>query len=711
MTTVPISLQVAQAECGLCCARSVLASHGQDVSLTELRGVIEPGRDGLSLKQVSDLLRARGMRTQMLRVRALPGLSALQAPFIAHWRGYHFVVVERVTAGGAVIMDPMVGRTRINRAELEADFSGKVVVAEPGPDFVTARRPPFAAWRGKPIWPHSVTKWYVAMVLLSLGVFGFTLGIPLLTQSLVDDVTVADGGLARSLATVIAVGAGFIGVLVARTIVLTVVVRAVSWQLLTSAFEHLVRLPLMYFMSRPPGELIYRMNSLGQVQDLIASRIVQGVLDALSAMVLVGYVFWVAPSLGATVLAIASVVVLVLVLSRRLVKSATDREVHHAGRAHSIQLDAVVSITNLRIGGYAQSYLDDWRKAYSDALTAMTRRIRVQQGWLGSVVVGVQSFAPLAILIVSLSWVRTGTVTLGQAVAVQGVSALLFSLSASVFQAWTEGVVASRYLERVDDIYASEPEPAGGNRHKLPHNGITLNHVSFRYTDHSPDVLRDIDITIAPGAVVALVGESGSGKTTLGKLLCSLYGPTSGTVSFGGVAAHEYNLESLRRSIGYIPQEGYLHNRTLAENLTLGTSATADEAMEFCRELPFMGFVDEMPMGYRTVVSEMGANLSGGQRQRIAVAKALLRRPAILVMDEATSAMDNANQKLVHDSIAQLDCTQVIIAHRFSTVVHADQILVMHEGRLEQVGTHAELAVSGGVYARLFSTGREAVRG
>jgi ABC-type bacteriocin/lantibiotic exporter with double-glycine peptidase domain len=232
--------------------------------------------------------------------------------------------------------------------------------------------------------------------------------------------------------------------------------------------------------------------------------------------------------------------------------------------------------------------------------------------------------------------------------------------------------------------------------------GIELDRVSFRYSAMSPLVVQDVSVRIEPGQSVAIVGRSGAGKTTLANLLLGLYLPTSGRVLFDGEDLTELELHSVRGQVGVVPQEPTFFSSTLRANIAIrDLAAPLEPIIEAARLAQLHDDIMGMPMGYDTPLVDRGASLSGGQRQRLALARALMRKPAVLLLDEATSSLDAITESRVQRALASLPCTRVIIAHRLSTVVDADLILVMDEGRLVEAGRHQELLLRGGIYAEL----------
>lgn len=697
------TLQVSHTECGLCCVRTLLAAYGHEISITALRQIKEPGRDGLGLQQMRDLLSSFGMKASTYRVKDPRGLLTIPAPYIAFWRGNHFVAVEHVSESTVTIMDPAVGRLSIRFEEFAESFDTYILVANPTATFKKTKLSFFEKWHKTFLWTDASLRLYVLMTVVSLLLVGITLAIPIATQSLVDYRT--NQGFSLNV-FLLSLGVAVVCTTLlnfARTEIAIRMTQTLSWHLSSHAFSRLLSLPSRYFTVRAPGEIVYRLNSLNRLPDILGTTLIQGALDALSVITVIGYVLWISPVLGTITLLLISLLIVFLGTTQPHANRAMESELHSGTSAQSIQLDAVVSINNVKLGGYVETYLNDWKKSFTKLLTALGKRIRVQQGIIGATLASAQMFSPLFLLVISLKFAENGVITLGEAIAVQSVAVLLFSYIRSLFSAWTEFQVASRYVELAEDIFEYPSEVNSGSiKHSL-RGGLTARNLNFKYSTDAPFALNGVNLEVMPGETVALVGASGSGKTTLGKVFATLFAPTSGELLFDGVNVSNYDLSELRKYISYIPQEAYLHNRTIIENLKLGCDLPENDIILRCRELKFLDFIDEFPMGYQTGVSELGANLSGGQRQRIHVARVMLQNPAVLVMDEATSALDNITQRLVYTQLSSINCTKIVIAHRMATILNADRIGLLDGGHLTQVGTHAELMQNCKRYADLYS--------
>ncbi|MEV7423362.1 MULTISPECIES: peptidase domain-containing ABC transporter [unclassified Streptomyces] len=701
---VPTVTQVTQTECGLCSCVALLRYHGRAEEIVSAREVMEAGRDGLSAGQLAQFLQSRGMRVKPYRVRNVAALADFTSPVILYWENYHFVVLENFDGRTAVVMDPAVGRRRISREELEKGFTEIVLAAEPGEEFERKRARPFAEWRKFLLLTREAKKRIGMVALLSLSGYGTVLGIPVLTRWAVDRYAHWDGleDSAVLLGAVVAAALCYYLLHLTRVMLLSSLVAVLGKDLMSQTFTRLLNLPFKFFTTRPPGELIYRLNSVTSVRDLISSRMAQGVLDVGTLVCVTVYLLVTEWRLGLVAVGLFLLNALYLMRTRYRVTEAVDSEIAYLAKSQGTQLDAIVSIPAIKMGGYAEEFLTGWSQTYSNSLDAMKTRMRLQQGRIAGLSTTTQMFGPLVLLLFSLYLVGHGGLSLGAAVSVQAISATYFSLAGSVFQTYTSFNEVSRYVSRLAEISEEEPESPGGTRTEPASASITLKNVGFRFTRHSDTVVKDVTMTIGAGERVALVGPSGSGKSTLGRIICGLYGPSGGTIEFGGHDIEEYDRTALRRTIGYIPQEVHMHNRTILENLTLGKDLSEEHVRAFCDRLGILDFVDDLPMGFNTLVSDMGANFSGGQRQRIAIARALLGNPRILVMDEATAALDNINERRVMRVISEIGATQVVIAHRLATVQSADRIYVLDKGTITESGTHEELLGEGGLYADLY---------
>ncbi|WP_173472099.1 peptidase domain-containing ABC transporter [Eubacterium ruminantium] len=699
------TLQIAQTECGLCCVETILKYFGRDVTMAEMRQIAEPGRDGLSSDKIKSVLRHYGMDTETYKVKSLKAFNMIELPVIAFWKEYHYICIESVDDKKVVIMDPSVGRMTIEREEFQRSFSNIIISARPNEKFEKKKEGILGRLNLKTILPKNIKSMYIALAVISLMMMAINVALPFFTQILIDKGS-GNPGLYKYLILSIA---GLVTVtaltMYARAVISVKLTKKFSRHLISSAFKRVLDLPAKYFSVRAPGEIVYRLNSLTRIQDLFGVSIVQFFLDCLSMIAIMIYVLHISAILFLFEVFFVAALFFTLIKFQPKIMAATDKEIHEGSDAQSTQLDAIVSINSVKLGGYKDQYLEDWSKKYNKALDATGQRIHIQQAVINTILVVLQNFAPLVIFFAALFFKEKGILTFGQAVAIQSISSLLFVYVNSVFSAISEFSLVTRYIDIADDVLRYPAEVSGDKEAETPVGEITVENVSYSYDNNSIYAVKNLNLKVKAGETIAFVGRSGSGKTTIGKMLCSLFTPTEGRILFDGVDFKEYDLEKLRSQIGYIPQEAYLHNRSILENLKLGTTLSDEEIIRQCEEYDFMDFVKTLPMGYNTFISELGGNLSGGQRQRIFIAKILLQKPKVLVMDEATSSLDNISQKSIYNELNNLGCTKFIIAHRLETILNADRIILIEDGVMKESGTHKELIHNNrGAYYKLFNT-------
>jgi len=488
------------------------------------------------------------------------------------------------------------------------------------------------------------------------------------------------------------------------------VVQGVMRDIRAALVWRLQAMPIAFFSSTRTGEIINRaINDVESLEGIFGNTIVATVLNAIvvvTTLCLLAAIDW-----KMTLFAIALLPLSTLVMTRVGREMYGERKRNRRLRdTLSAMLHDVLSFSGMslmKIFGQERYERTRFVELGTDIMRSEVAVVRMSRG-LFSVVTVLTILSTGAIWAVGGFQVVLGTLSVGTLLAFVGLLGRLYVPAAALASVQTQIAGAAAVLERIDEYLAMAPEPDG---RPVPDaafsppvmGGVRVEHVRFSY-EAGRDVLENLDITIPAGSFTALVGPSGSGKTTIANLLVRLYVPRCGRVLLDGADIGDVGTTALRRSVNLITQEAFFFHDTIASNLRYGKSdATLDEMRAATAAVDIGDYIDSLPAGYETTVGERGHHLSGGQRQKLAVARALLRDPAILILDEATSALDPISERIVYSSLlrSRRGRTTIVVAHRLSTVAAADQIVVLDRGRVVDRGVHRDLCLRG-LYRDMF---------
>lgn len=486
--------------------------------------------------------------------------------------------------------------------------------------------------------------------------------------------------------------------------------RAVA-SLRRDLFGRLLTQPPGFFADRRTGELTSRLTTdIAQLQGTVSHQVAEFSRQILTLIGAIVMLILTQPRLTLTALSVVPIAVLVaFVLGRRLRRMSTGVQ-DKVAETTAVAEEAFSQIRTVQ--SYAREPWEERRFAdrVSEVVDAALLRARVRGIFFGAL-----TFAAFASAVIVL-WQGGVLVIEGKLTAGRLFTFLIYTLSiagsvgglATFISNYQESVGAAERVFQLLELPSPIVDPASPEPLPSPIRGeIIFDHVSFRYHDaeDTPWALRDVSFTIAPGEIVALVGPSGAGKTTIASLLPRFWDVTSGSITVDGHDVRRVRLEELRRTIGLVPQEPALFSGTIRENIAYARPDASDAEVEAAgRASHSAEFIERVPGRYAAIVGERGIKLSGGQRQRIALARAILKDPRILILDEATSSLDTESERLIEDALERLlvGRTTLIIAHRLSTVRRADRIMVLDRGQIAEQGSHAELLALGGLYARLY---------
>lgn len=702
VTFVP---QLTETDCGAACLASVLSFHGKHVPLHEVRSRLGGGRNGVNAKQL--LAAGRGYGLTCRGVAVEPGkLKYLPAGSILHWDLAHYVVYEGANDNGIQIVDPATGRRKVSWDDTNKSLSGVALVFEPGDTFVPVKPERRQRLRRYASWIFGVRNVWGRIIIASLFMQLLSLAIPGLMTTLVDKVVPRHDEPLLYL-----VGSGFL-VLAAFYFMSTLLRARLLLELRTKVetrmsfffVDHLFALPYSFFQQRTTGDLMMRLSSQAAIRELLTtgtlSALLDGVLVSLYFVLLIGA----APSLAYVAIGFAVAQVLVYAIGARRNAQLVVEGLAAQAQLEATQVEMLAGMEVLKSMGATDRALSRWSDLYVNTLNRSIAR-GLLDGTFQALLGTLRFAGPVCLMLMGAYKVLDGSLSLGTMLGLSALGAGFLDPVANLVATSLKLTQLHGYMERIEDVLETPRERASVDVGGQPVNlsgALSLRNVGFKYPSEPEPTLIDVSFEAAPGECVAIVGASGSGKSTLARLLAGLYEPSEGSISFDGRDLRAWDLTRLRKRLGIVTQDTRLFAGTIRDNVTLFEhEVSQDEIERACRIACIHETIEAMPMGYDTVLADGGSSLSGGQRQRLSLARALLLRPSVLVLDEATSALDVVTERRVQEELRRLECTRVIVAHRLSTIVEADKILMLDHGRIVGMGRHEGLLKSCSEYRHL----------
>jgi ATP-binding cassette, subfamily B, bacterial CvaB/MchF/RaxB len=690
---LPSLLQTESAECGITCLAMVAQFYGHDIDLITLRKRHPVSIKGSTLPNLISIAGDLGLRSRALRAE-LEHLKDLALPCILHWNLNHFVVLKSVQRDRVTIHDPAVGVRTMALKEAGKHFTGVLLELKTTDGFEKVRER--QSYRLLDLMGNvdGLKRTGIQLFLVGLAIEVTAILAPLYIQWLIDQALISND---RNLVAVL--GIGFVlltvfqsGMRASSGWIVSVVSTSVNFQWLGNVYSHLLRLPVGFFERRHLGDVVSRFGSVSAIQKTITTDFVQTVLDGLLVVGTFAMMLLYSPLLAIVSLVSVGLYLLIKIIAFRPLRDSLSEYITHAAKQQSHFLETVRGIQTVKLFARGSERYSGWMNQVAEQFHVDLRikKIGIYSQLGNSLSFGIER---IVVIWLGILAVLDAKFTVGMVFAFIAYRDQFSTRVTSLIDKLFEFRMLRLHGERLADIVLAEPEKVTSQNDISPEalqSDISISNLHYRYSANEPFVLAGVNLEIKDGDFVAITGPSGCGKTTLVKLILGLLEETDGEVRMGDVPIRRIGMDAYRNLVGAVMQDDNLFSGSLADNICFfDPIVDFDQIVSCARMASIHEEILRMPMGYNTLVGDVGTGLSGGQKQRILLARALYRKPRILVLDEATSHLDIESERSVNGAIKQLQLTRIIVAHRPDTIAMANRVVDLREGKVarDQVAT------------------------
>lgn len=675
--------QTEMSECGLACIAMICGHYGKHIDLLELRHRFNVSSRGSTLTNIIDITRQLDLTSRAFSLD-LEDIQALTTPCMLHWEFNHFVVLVSIGDKNVVIHDPARGRRKISYAELSTSFTGVALEVFPTSEFSKKVKSSSFSLSRLTAGAHGLKKALAKIFCLSVVIETISLVVPIGTQLVMDHAIPAnDSGLLSLICTgllIFIILRAVVSMLRAWSSLVMETLISVQWQ--SGLFNHLLKLPLSFFERRSLGDIQSRFASLETLRETFTSSIVGAIMDAVMVvsvlMMMILYGGW----LTWVVISFTAIYISLRLFTYTYYRQLSEESLVRKSRANSYFMETLYGIATIKMQRLTFKRSSNWLDLEIDAVNTgiKLRKMELLFGGINSLIAACDQ---VVILWLGTKLVMDNNMTLGMFVAFGSFRSQFAERVSSLTGYVLKLFMMNLHNERIADIAVSKKEevkPEIMYSRDMKPIGLSTHELSYSYDEQSHPIIYNLNITVSPGESVAIVGPSGVGKSTLMKILCGLFPPKSGRVEVNNIDITQLGVNNYQKMIGCVMQDDKLFSGSIRENIC-GFDNTVDEGwMHSCAKASFIhDIIMQMPMGYETVLGELGEGLSGGQKQRLFIARAIYKKPAILFLDEATSALDKESEAAVNLAIKNLNITRIIIAHRESTIASVDRLIHLNK--------------------------------
>ncbi|TAI48090.1 peptidase domain-containing ABC transporter [Flagellimonas allohymeniacidonis] len=712
----PFYKQPDEKDCGPTCLRIVVKHYGKLISLKEIRSLSETTREGSNLLKLSEASESIGFKSLALKTN-FEKLKQAPMPLIAHWNKSHFVVIYKIHKDIVYISDPAYGLISYQKDDFlkhwignnadETTKEGIALLLEPTPKFNQAK------WEATDKQSFAFLYQYLfkykdLLLQLCIGLLVASvlqLIVPFLTQSIVD-VGIQNQDIDFIYLILLAQIMLFIGrasVDVFRSFILLHLSTRINISLVSDFFIKLMNLPIAYFDTRMTGDIMQRIHDHSRIENLLTGSTLN-TLFSMTNLLVFGFVLIYYNLSIFLIFAIGSLFYIgwiLFFLKRR--KELDHKRFSQLSQEQTTVIELISGMQEIKMNNAEKQKRWSWEFVQARLFKVNMQSLVLEQTQgVGSSFIN--EAKNIFITFTSAFLVIEGSITLGMMLSIQYIIGQLNTPITQLVDFIRAAQDAKISLERLGEIHDKQDEELQEKQliyNFQPNRDIRLRNISFRYLGNDENVIKGLSLTIPANKTTAIVGASGSGKTTLLKILLKFYEPAKGSIMYGDHNLNNISHKAWRSSCGVVMQEGYVFNDTIAYNIAVGADVIDQERLIDCMKLAnIYDFVQSLPLGLNTQIGNEGIGISTGQKQRLFIARALYKNPDFLFFDEATSALDAKNESVIMKNLNRFfkNKTAIVIAHRLSTVQNADQIVVLDDGQITELGTHRELIHQQGVY-------------